>query len=158
MGKNENQESCVPASLRQIRNRPYVGGKLDARQVLDVFVSLVDDLGELSLLFMVLVFVFYFYLYHFLKDPHVYPGFVKGKPFAISTHNGGYGRAPVSAANDADLVELIGGVLGVGGEGVGVVHGVCRLCHLGIISASTRIYCQRRSRCCQSVADLIENK
>ena len=130
--EDKDQEGRVPAGLGEVGHRHHIGGKLDARKVLDVLVGLVDDLRELSLGRFAFV-VVGSDVHHFLKDPHVDPRFVKGQSLAVPTHNGRNGRAPVPAANDADLVELVVGILGirrgVGGEG-GVVHGIG---HLGIV-------------------------
>jgi len=110
--KNEDEESCVLACLREIRNCSDILGELHAGKVFDVLVLFVDKFCELS------GFVLWIGLYHFLKDPHVDLGLVEGEPLAISPHDGRNRGTPVPASDDTDSVELIGGVLWVGDEGV----------------------------------------
>lgn len=112
VGKDKNQEGGVLAGLGEVRHGPHIGGKGNPRQVLDVFVAFVDDFRELAGFFVVVDGD------HFLVDPHVDLGFIKGQALAVSTHDCRNRRAPVSAANDADAVQLTVRVLGIDREGI----------------------------------------
>lgn len=133
MWKDKDQERSILASRREVCNRQNIGGKLDSWQVFDILMGRVNDLREFSWLS--------FDLYRLFKDPHVDLGLIKGKSLAISTHDGRNRRAPVSASNDADLVELTVGVLGVCDKGV--VHWICHfdilVCVVSMASRDSRI-------------------
>ena len=55
-----------------------------------------------------------FHLDHFFVHPHVDVTLkVLRQPFTIQTHFGRNGTSPISRSDDADLVELLGGGLGI---------------------------------------------
>mmetsp|Transcript_11922 Transcript_11922/g.27635 ORF Transcript_11922/g.27635 Transcript_11922/m.27635 type:complete len:503 (+) Transcript_11922:845-2353(+) len=121
VGKDEDEEGRVPAGFRQVRHGADVLRELDSRKVLDVLVFLVDDLRQFAIGSSA-------ERHRLFEDPHVDPRFVKGKGLAVLSDDRRYRGSPVSAPDDADLVELIGAVLGVRAEGV--VHWICCRRHL----------------------------
>ena len=109
MRKDKDEQRGLIAGLGQVGDGHDVLGQLDARQVLDVLVLLVDHLGQLPLGAVL-------QLDRLLIDPHGNLRFDVGQPGAVPPDEGGDGRAPVAAADDADAIVLLGRVLRVGVE------------------------------------------
>ena len=107
MRKDKDEQRGLIACLGQVGDGHDILGQLDARQILDILVLLVDDLGQLALGAIL-------QLDHLLVHPHGNLRFDVRQTGAVASDEGGDGRAPVAAADDANAIVLLGRVLGVG--------------------------------------------
>ena len=122
MRKHKDEQRGLIACLGQVGDGHDILRQFDARQILDILVLLVDDLRELALGAIL-------QLDHLLVHPHGNLRFDMRQTGAVASDEGGDGRTPVAAANDADAVVLLGRVLGVGIDEdffvrVGHFHGI----------------------------------
>ena len=109
MRKDKDEQRGLIACLGQVGDGHDVLRQLDARQILDVLALLVDDLRQLALGAIL-------QLDGLLVHPHGHLRFDVRQTGAVAPDEGGDGRTPVAAADDADAIVLLGRVLGVGVE------------------------------------------
>ena len=109
MRKDKDEQRGLIACLGQVGDGHDVLRQLDPRQILDVLVLLVDDLRQLALGAIL-------QLDRLLVHPHGHLRFDVRQTGAVPSDEGGDGRTPVAAADDADAIVLLGRVLGVGVE------------------------------------------
>ena len=96
MGQDKDQERRILTCFRQIGHGHNVARQRNARQILDVFMSCVDDMGQLGHCGTALV-VRVVDFDHFFIDPHVDVTFkVLRQPFTIQADFRRNGTSPIS--------------------------------------------------------------
>ena len=109
MRQYKDEEGCISTGLRKVRESNHVLGQGDAREILYVLMTRVDNVREVR------HFALFFWIrYLFFIDPHVHLFFEVWKALTIATNKSCYCAAPISTSNDAYFIELLGAVLRIG--------------------------------------------